>query len=357
MTPDWTDLLSDPKMRPVWIIALVTALFIVIVARFGPKPKGSPEQVRELVRQVTGITPIQPKAAARNWALWIGSILCFCSGMLLQTISITNRHGQSILGWLLIAIFLLSGILFKNMRIRGPFAIVDRLRRADYDGALAKADALLRWFPQKFLFYDLRGSVLRYAGRLTEAEQACRKGIGLALATPGAIVVLENLGDLLVRQQRYREAMAVFEAAAKIHPRSYNATGGMAEVLLRQDREPERALRLLDQALEMQQSNARTRNLDRHNVGNMQADRALALAMLGRMDEAAQAAVLAGDSGDPGFIPGLAGTAWRCGLALVRMQRPETAADQFRRASELDPAGLYGKLAAKELHAGVALIE
>ncbi len=73
-------------------------------------------------------------------------------------------------------------------------------------------------------------------------------------------------------------------------------------------------------------------------------------AALGQKDEAASAVTMAEEVGDPAFIPGLAGTHWRCGVALRLMQREDAAIEQFRLAAKLDPYGLYGKLADSAIH-------
>lgn len=349
---------ADPKMRMVWILAGMIVLFIALVARLAPKPKDQ-MPIRMAVQQATGIRPIKLSFATPSFFVFVFGMICFFSGMLLHIYSISNRHGQSILGWLLIAIFLLSGLFFKNMRTRGPWQVIERLRRADYDGALAQADRLVRWFPERSLFHDLRGAVLRYAGRLEEAEKAYRTGIGIGLAKPGLVeaLYLENLGDVMLDLRRFRDAAQVFEASTKILPQHSGGYNGLAEVLLRQDRDAERVLELVDKATQLKESNPRMRNIDRHNLANMWANRALALAMLGRMDEATSAVAKANDESDPVFIPGLAGTHWRCGLALLRMDQPSQAMEQFRKAAEMDPVGLYGKLGASGLREGVALIK
>jgi cytochrome c-type biogenesis protein CcmH/NrfG len=76
---------------------------------------------------------------------------------------------------------------------------------------------------------------------------------------------LENLGDVLLDQRRYREATEVFAASTKILPEHADGYHGIAEVLLRQDRDAERALQLVDKAIQLKESNPRTRNIDRHN--------------------------------------------------------------------------------------------
>jgi tetratricopeptide (TPR) repeat protein len=104
----------------------------------------------------------------------------------------------------------------------------------------------------------------------------------------------------------------------------------------------------VDQALELKQRVPK-RNLDRHTLANMWAARAEALAMLGRTSEATSSLETAAQAGDPQFIPGTAGTLWRCGRALLRMGRDSAAIDQFQRAIELDPRGLAGTLPASAL--------
>jgi tetratricopeptide (TPR) repeat protein len=210
---------------------------------------------------------------------------------------------------------------------------------------------LIRWFPQSARFHFLRGSVLHYAGRLTESEQSFRISIANARnrARGAKRVALTSLGHVLLLLGRFRDATAAFDASKKLDPQYAGALNGLAEALLRQEREPQRALLLLENAINLKQGNVRTRNMDRHNLANMWANRALALAMLGRIDEAASAVTTARYEGDAAFIPGLASTAWRCGLALLRMNQAAAAYEQFRKAAEMDPNGLYGKFSASAM--------
>ena len=72
--------------------------------------------------------------------------------------------------------------------------------------------------------------------------------------------------------------------------------------------------------------------------------------MLGRAHEAASRLEAADADSDPVFLPGLAGTLWRWGVAYLHMGREGAAVEQFKRAKEIDPNGLYGRLAAAALH-------
>jgi tetratricopeptide (TPR) repeat protein len=215
---------------------------------------------------------------------------------------------------------------------------------------VARADKLLRWFPELSMLHYMRGVTLLYAGKPAEAEQAVRESInrGQVGADASRAIRLTTLGETLLAQGRFKEATDLFEGSSRIDPQYAGAYSGMAMACLLQDGDPERALALVDRALELKQQLPK-RDLDRHTLANMWAARAEALAMLGRNSEAASSLETAAQAGDPKFIPGTAGTLWRCGRALRRMDRENAAIDRFKRAVALDPHGLSGALAASAL--------
>jgi tetratricopeptide (TPR) repeat protein len=338
------------QLKLIGGFAGVAVALMAIAYRFAPKPPDPGAGIRQIVQDATGIVPPTPGVEKFRLGMLIISIGFFLAGMLLNMRSIANRHGQSFIGWLLIAIFLLTGVLMKDIRTRALLWIHQKLLLADYEGALARADLLLRWFPQSPNFHFMRGTILLFAGRLAEAEQALRTSIEKRQTRSGFAPSLGNLGSVWSHLGRFKEAAAVFQAAAKIYPRYPSAHDGLAEVLLRQRIEPRRALLLVENALKLKQSNPRSRNVDRHSLANMYANRAQALALLGQKDEAASAVRTAEQVGDPAFIPGLAGTRWRCGVALRLMEQENAAIEHFRQAAELDPHGLYGQLADSAMH-------
>lgn len=357
MAPDWLEMLTAPAMLVVWAIAAIILTLLVLVNKYAPDPVARQAQgIRQIVFEATGIRPSYSGFVLWQVLAWLIPLLCFAGGMLLQIRSITGHKGQSVAGWLLAAVLPISSIALANARMAGLRWINHRLSCCDYDGALARADLLIRWFPSTPVLHFMRGTVLFFAGRLPEAEEALRTSVAKALVRAGVImaVALNNLGCVLLHRGRFREATAALEAVSKTYPQFFGVHSSLAEVLLAQGLQPQRALLLTDNALKLKQGNPRTQKIDRHSTANMWADRALALAMLGKMDDAASSLAAAEEAADPRFMPGLAGTAWRCGLALVRMEKPSAAAEQFRKAAELDPHGLYGKRAAAELHAAVA---
>jgi tetratricopeptide (TPR) repeat protein len=304
--------------------------------------------IRHVVLEATGIRPTASRLVMWQVLLWISSVLCFAGGLFLNVEHLKNGQGQSILGWLLIEAFLLVAILMANVRRRAYLWIYQKLLRADYKGALDRADLLIRWFPGTPLFHYMRGSVLHYAGRLTESEESFRTGIGKGQRRAGAIqaVALTNFGNVLLHLGRFDAATQALKAVTKTYPRFYDAYNGLAEVLLRQGREAQRALLLVDNALKLRQDSPSMQKLDRHNLANMWANRAQAAALLGQMDDAASCVRMASEAGDPAFIPGLAATAWRCGMAFRLMNQESAALKEFQKATELDPKGFYGKLGA-----------
>jgi tetratricopeptide (TPR) repeat protein len=218
-----------------------------------------------------------------------------------------------------------------NLRTRACVWIYHKFLSGDYDGALYRADVLIRWLPETPIFHFIRGTVLHYAGRLREAEQSFCNCIEKGQIRAGAIlpVALTSLGHVLLHLGRFPRASAAFEASTKIAPRYASALDGLAEGLLRQGKQPQRALLLVDNALKLKQDKLRGQNLNRHNFANMWAHRAQALAMLGRRDEAASAIETASNVGDPAFLPSLAATCWRCGMAF-RNSQPQPCVNVHR---------------------------
>jgi tetratricopeptide (TPR) repeat protein len=290
-----------------------------------------------------------------RFGLFIASCACLCGGMILLTENALNRPKQSftvlsIAGWFLMGISFVPRLLIATVRTSGWRWIYNSLLLGDYDQALARADKLLRWFPDLSMLHYMRGVTLLYAGKPAEAEQSVRESLSRGHAGVDALraIRLTTLGETLLARGRFKEATELFEQSSTIDPQYAGGYSGLAMACLLQDGDPQRALQLADRALELKQSSA-TQNLDRHTLANMWAARAEALAMLGRNTEASSSLETVAQAGDPAFIPGTAATLWRCGRALRRMGRENAAIDQFKRAVELDPRGLSGALAASAL--------
>ena len=223
--------------------------------------------------------------------------------------------------------------------------IYAKLERGNYDSALRRANRLVRWWPDAATIRYMRGTVLLFAGRPVEAEANLRETIAREWkgGAPKAIA-LTNLGYALLDQERYAEAAQTFQEANALDPASGASFNGLAEVQLRQDQQPFEALRNVDCAIELKRPAA---NTDRHMLGYMWANRAWALARLGRSEEALAAIENARAESRPEFGPGFAGVHWRIGIALAAMGHKSQALDHFQQALDADPQGNYGIRAAR----------
>ena len=292
----------------MWSIAGVLLILIVLAASSQPKPRIRP-RIRPSTHYLRGYRNSLscPNRRVVPWTVLVSmfSLACFLAGLILNIERIRHHNAQSIVGWLLIATSLLIAILMANLRTRACAWIYHKLLPGDCNGALYRADLLIRWLPETPIFHFMRATVLHYAGRLREAEQSFCDTIEKGQIQAGAILplALTGLGHVLLHLGRFDRATAAFEASNKIAPRYAGALNGLAEGLLRQGQQPQRALLLVDNALKYQQDNPRRRNLNRHNLANMWAHRAQALAMLGRRDDACSAIETASSVGDPAFLP------------------------------------------------------
>jgi tetratricopeptide (TPR) repeat protein len=158
-----------------------------------------------------------------------------------------------------------------------------------------------------------------------------------------------NLGYVLLADGRLTDAASAFEGATKLLPVCWDAYSGLAEVSLLRGGEPHRALELVDQALQLKKENDAQPATDRHVLAYIWANRARAQAALGQTGEAKESLEHAANEADLEFVPGFAGTLWRSGLALLRMDLETEAMQQFKRAKEIDPHGLYGQMAAEAI--------
>ncbi len=235
-----------------------------------------------------------------------------------------------------------------------PWWIGRALARADYDTALRRSDFLLRVSPNDGGFQFFRGTVLLFAGRYPEAEHALSESAeaGDVAATYSQSATLANLGEAVMLQGRYQEAIRMYEAAVRIHPGWGRAYSGMAEAYLWRDIEPERALEFIDRALERKLRSRASRRFDRHVLAQMYADRAWALALLGRAGESRGSLEQAFRAASRRFRPGLASVHYRAGRSLLALKGGREAEEHFRIARELDP-GSSGIQAAAMLRRGM----
>jgi tetratricopeptide (TPR) repeat protein len=156
------------------------------------------------------------------------------------------------------------------------------------------------------------------------------------------------LGAFLVgRWLRKRSKSGRLESAISMGDKMGSARVGIAESLLLQGKEPEKALALLEEAMKIKKS--------RQALPERMANKAWALALMGRQQEMQEAMATALREINPSLRPVAASAHWRIGKALVAVQRAAEAMDHFRTASQADPQGHNGALSRLELERHGAL--
>ena len=158
---------------------------------------------------------------------------------------------------------------------------------------------------------------LYHSGKLTEAEQACRK---LLHVHPQSVIVLTILGVTLQKQGRLEEALLSYDKAIQLNPQYAEAHSSRGNALRELGR-PEEALLSYDKAIQLKPRYAEAY----YNRGNTLQD-------LGRPEEA----LLSFDKAIQ-LNPQYAEAYCNCGITLRELSRPEEALLSFDKAIQLNP--------------------
>lgn len=340
---------SDPRVKIFWCVVFVVA-FLTYLASRGVSWKSREQQIREVVEVATGIAAKGGFSNRQILQMTLSfAFLGGAFGLMFSHVSERRRIGSGDLiqiELLAMCAFLVPAITRYTMR-SGLREIERRFRAGDYQPALEENERLLRWFGDSSTVHFFRAQTLCFSGRLPEAEEAFRIGLekGQKAGRPLQAAGLCGLGRALLEQGKFGTATTILDASAKIYP-WFGAWEGLAEMLVQQ-KEPTRALQLLDKAIEP--GDPRTK---RHRGGSLRAIRAQALAMLGRIDEAASDLQKTIEGTNQNSVPELAENYWRSGVALLAMHREDDAIKQFEQAKGIDPNGLYGTRSAAALRQG-----
>ena len=218
-------------------------------------------------------------------------------------------------------------------------------RAGDYDGALKSLRRLSLGSPTTEML-RLQGVTHVLAGRPAEAEPCFRQALAKGHAAPRSTQVrcLGCLGDTLTDLGRYEEARRCLERAVEMGDRNGSARVSIAELLLAQGSEPQKALDLVDEAMRISKAPVAQRL-----EGIRRAIRAWALALLGRRQEAEESIEQALRAPGGTLRATLAMRHWAVGMALVALERTGKAIEHFRAARDADPKGKYGGLAMQQL--------
>jgi tetratricopeptide (TPR) repeat protein len=225
--------------------------------------------------------------------------------------------------------------------------LIDRaVARCNCDGAL-RLSHLFFWKKGEAPF--VRGEVLLTAGRYPEAEAVLREGLGGAWPLTGLFPMLEDLGNVLMDTGRNEEARRCFESARDLKPDRSVARQAMAELLLRQGTETERALELAGRALKVYRGSLLERMTCPERLGETLAVHAWALALQGTTAEATRQIEQAFQGRVRKNRPAFAHVRFLAGMTMKALGRSTEAAEHFRGGHEADPAGRWGMLCAAAL--------
>jgi hypothetical protein len=220
------------------------------------------------------------------------------------------------------------------------------LRRLDYARALAHALQLEKWIRSS----TWKSIVLLNMGRPEEAETAIRESNtrlrrSLLFADSFLGWRQENLGYALTEQNRYTEAATAFEDGLAFDLKDSDRLTALAEVYMRQGIEPQRALDLTDRSLKHKQPAIINRLFMRNSIGELRANRAWALALAGRYQEAREALEQAFKEYDKSCRLSAASMYWRAGHVMKLRGDERAAREHFARAVDIDRNGNYGRMA------------
>jgi hypothetical protein len=310
---------------PAWTI-LVFVVLIDLAIRFQQslakrKPKPS--------------DPIGPGGPSRyDWGKTAKALLG--GAVLIILLSVPHLSGY----WILVVI-----VLPPVYQTLGVKLMASALRRGDYDGALRIVRLFHFYSPEGAGSLRLCGHVLLLAGRYREAEDSLRRAIAGLRSGLEQAMALQFLADALMEQGRYDEAMRSYEAALQAVPGYRRPYRGMAEMTLRQAKNPQQALEYVENILGSSGLAWPARGINGRPQDDYWALKAWALAQFGRSGEVAPAIEEAFKATNKKSLIDLALTNYRAGMAMQAIGNQSSANDYFKRARDLDPHGRCGILA------------
>ena len=257
---------------------------------------------------------------------------------------------QQLLGLLAVcgvflAMLVVVGLLVGGVTGRSKKSLRSLLQAGDYEAVLANLERIPARAQQQVFVLGIKGAALMTAGRYAEAEPILRQAVAEGEHNPlyrsQVWNVLENLGTTLNGLGRYDEAIQALEAALKLNPNSGWAYARLAESYLLQSIEAERALELLETAQKKKARRPLGLMRDRFVFSEIAMDRAWALALLHRHNEATESMTLAWERAPSKHVPVLGGLHWRAG-EVMRLRKDYKAAKRYYQQSlEIDPNGPF----------------
>lgn len=255
-----------------------------------------------------------------------------------------TQHSGS-LGWILLAVFTAAILLHPLPIMRMKRKAVALATQGDYDGALRISR---KWLRSETYGRKFQGWIMLAAGRYSEALELLKDSVCDEKGRP----LLKSqyfyyYAIALMSEEKYSEAQPLLEAAVLASQKGGDYLRfSLAECLLSQDREPARALDLVEQVRGDLNSHSKQ---DRLRLAQCNAIGAWALAACGRREEAEtrlQEAFVESDSFNKDDLAELLNSK---GSALQALGDSERSRAAFQQALAVFPYGSISVFARREL--------
>jgi cellulose synthase operon protein C len=211
--------------------------------------------------------------------------------------------------------------------------VTARLRRQEFDAALAAADRLVKKAPASAKSHELRGRVLFAQGNLAESRRAFDKALSLE---PGSFPAVAALVEADFREAQPKQALQRVEAFTKSKPRSHLAHLLLADVRNRAGEPVASIQEALRQAISV--------------APNEPVPRVKLIELLLRQRQTTAARAAAEDAA--ALMPNDVGILTALGQIQLRAGDQQQSLLTFRRVVSLDPNNSQAYLLLAELHRG-----
>jgi len=282
---------------------------------------------------VARITPLNILGSLWPFGVFIG---------VFALIGITSGLFQALLVSVAFYGFLISVFLPTLIRY-----FYQRSIKTAYQSGLTKVEEAMRQRPNNLDLMIMKAVLLMEQEQLDEAVRIFKQLLEYQAhwVIPNVPLLLNNVAICLMLQGRYDEACELLENAIRINPLFGHAYDGLASCYIEQNVYPKLALELTTLAL----THTNAKLVDSRTI--QQATTARAYALLGDAPAAEQ--MLNNVQQALEKIPIRAAQATEINRQMaytyLTLGNIDAARSHFRRAIELDPNGLYGKLAKQGL--------
>jgi len=232
--------------------------------------------------------------------------------------------------------------------VRTLEAVMEAHRRGDYAAELERAEGFRAGteITEQYCFF--RGAALANLGRDEEAERWLRRHVTMRMLQKEKALGWAVLGDLLVRQRRFHEAMECFQTCLQLWPERPSSRRNIAEWHLRCGDDAGEAVRWAREAVERQRSGRPrsdgARRVHRLNLGEALATLAWAVSVVsGDRKEVDRLIVEAEKLVNCGSVQSAAQVHCQAGHAYTALGDVENGMWHFEEAARIDRQGRWGR--------------